>query len=81
VSNKSSISAYLPLLLLNDAILDEALTVIIQSPIRANATSSTAAVAYSFAGNFVPGARGTGESNPPGNDATGGVGGAVIFIY
>ncbi len=50
-----------------------------QATIRANAASSTAAIAYSSTGDFVPGARGYGEL--AGENGTGGVGGAVFIFY
>ena len=49
--------------------------------IRPNAVSSTAALAFSLGGNFRPGASGDGETDSAANDATGGVGGAVIICY
>ena len=47
---------------------------------RPNASSSTAAIAYSVGLSLTPGARGSGEAANASN-ATGGVGGAVLIFY
>jgi hypothetical protein len=48
---------------------------------RPRGASSTAAIAWSSAGSNAAGARGTGESSAIGNDASGGVNGAVFIIH
>jgi hypothetical protein len=48
---------------------------------RARATSSTAALVFSATINFIPGAGGEGEVNVSGNNAAGGVGGAILLEY
>jgi hypothetical protein len=49
--------------------------------IRVPAASSTAAVAFSTGGTVLPGAKGSGETGISTNNATGGIGGAVIILY
>lgn len=71
--------------LLNDLLTypnrPDALPVRNQSVQRANAAGSTAPVPYTFGGTVKPGARGLGETSSSGNNATGGVGGAVFIFW
>lgn len=50
-------------------------------PSRANAASSTAAIAFSASAAFMPGAAGVPESLDSSNNSTGGVGGCVIIEW
>jgi hypothetical protein len=79
--NNISIPTVLFYLPLGFSILDDAFAILGQADSRARATSSTAAIAYSSAGATKPGAGGQGEVGSTGNNAAGGIGGAVIFIY
>lgn len=60
---------------------EDALKAFLKPSFRSSAVSSTAALAFSLGGNFRPGAAGDGETDSAANDATGGVGGAVIVCY
>lgn len=65
---------------LNELLVDEAITFSSQNFNRPRATSSTAAITYSGTGVNQPGAGGLGENGAALN-ASGGVGGCVIFVY
>lgn len=53
---------------------------LLKTPFRPNG-AGLAAVAYSLGGAYIPGAVGDGETDSSANDASGGVGGAVIICY
>lgn len=81
LSNNTGIESLLPLLVLGTNIIDDGFALVSQSTSRARATSSTAAIAYAYPGPSTAGAGGQGESGSAGNNAAGGVGGGVIFMY
>lgn len=61
--------------------LNSVWTINTQVQTRPRAVSSTSAVVYSISGSFLPGSNGRGELSTSSVDASGGVGGAVIFMY
>jgi hypothetical protein len=81
LSNNTGIESLLPLLVLGTNIIDDGFALVSQSASRARATSSTAAVPYAYPGPSTAGAGGQGESGSSSNNAAGGVGGGVIFMY
>jgi hypothetical protein len=81
LTNGTYIDDLLPLLQLGDVMLDDAFALTDQAPSRARATSSTAAILYAYPGDSTAGAGGQGELTSSGNNAAGGVSGAVIFMY
>ena len=62
-------------------ILDDVFSIQSQRVRRLNGTSLTAAIDYSFAGANGMGVGGSGESTTTSSNASGGVGGAVVFMY
>ena len=81
LSNSGALQGFFTLLTFGPSIVDEVFAIWNQADPRARATSSTAAIAYSLAGATKPGAGGLGEFGSTGNNAVGGIGGSVIFIY
>ena len=79
-SNVSRADTFLSLLPLGAPVVDEASTISNQVILRPGGSSLTAAIAYTTGGTNRFGAGGTGES-AAGVGASGGVGGAVIFMY
>jgi hypothetical protein len=79
--NDGALQGFLTLLAFGPPVLDEVFALWNQSIIRPQGVSLTTAIAYSLPGSFLPGARGSGETSGSSNDASGGVGGAVIFFW
>jgi hypothetical protein len=76
------ISTLLTILTIGQNMISDAYKIIPQVSKRPQGTSSTTAISYSIDGIPLPGAGGMYEGGPSGtNNASGGVGGAVIFIY
>ncbi len=78
-SNVSGADTILSLLPLGTPVVDEAFTISNQVILRPGGSSLTAAIAYTTGGTNRFGAGGSGEVAT--NTASGGVGGAVIFMY
>jgi hypothetical protein len=78
-SNVSRADTILSLLPLGAPVVDNAVTISLQVTTRPGGSSLTAAIAYTTGGTNRFGAGGTGEVAT--NSASGGVGGAVIFMY
>ena len=81
LSNNLSLQSLLPILVLGDTMIDDSFALVSQASLRPRAASSTAAIPYAYPGSFAAGAGGQGELGSSGNNAAGGVGGGVIFMY
>jgi len=79
-SNVSKAGAVFSVLTLGVPLVDEAVAISTQVTTRPGGSALTAAIAYSSGGTNLFGAGGTGETSS-GTGASGGVGGAVIFMY
>jgi len=80
LANNVYLSALLNLLTLRDSAVDDVFLFVNQTDTR-GAGSGLSAISYAYPGTFTSGARGSGETTSSANNASGGVGGAVIFMY
>lgn len=81
IINNAEVGLVLQFLSIGTPVIDDACLLASQNDQRPTGASSTAAVAYSLAGANGLGVGGSGEVGTTGSNASGGVGGAVIFMY
>jgi hypothetical protein len=81
LSNGVVINNLIPYLTFSAELADELFLFSGQAGLRGRATSSTAAISYAYPGSFIAGAGGQGELGSSGNNAVGGVGGGIVFMY